>query len=106
MTVNQKLYKLRKELGLKQADFAKLIGVSKQTVSRYEQDGESVPFNVQVRIVKTFNLPSNAIYDDNIMDGFDVTDNSDLIKRIKRDYDKLPTEGKMEVLKFILEGQE
>lgn len=64
MTIREKLIKLRDDSGLSQQDFAEKLGVSRQTVTRWEA-GKSQPSSAQIaNICKEFGLDANALLSD------------------------------------------
>lgn len=102
MNVNQKIKSLRENLGLNQPQFAKLLGVSKQTVSAWEKDGTSVPYKKQKLIAEKLNVPIFMIFDDDVIEGMNAKNDDELIESIKASYYKLSPEKRLEVLKLII----
>ena len=104
MTENEKVYALRQRLGMSQDAFGKKLGVSKQTVSRWEKPNGSIPYYAQKRICEVFRVPKEDVFNDDVI-GY-LTENRELINRIKDDYAKLTTtEAREEVLRLILGGE-
>lgn len=56
--------KLRKADGLSQEDFAEKVGVTRQTVSKWENDGEIKSTNID-NICKVYNISSEQLMGDN-----------------------------------------
>lgn len=57
MTQNNRIYKLRSELGLSQDDFAKRIGVTRSLISKIENDGDRTVTEQMTRsICREFNV--------------------------------------------------
>lgn len=64
MKINEKIYSLRKEHHLSQEELADKIGVSRQTVSKWEL-GESCPdFDKIIPLCKIFNITSDELLTD------------------------------------------
>lgn len=104
MTVNEKVYALRMRLGISQQKFADKVGVSKQTVSRWEKANGSIPYQKQIQICEAFHLAKEEVFDDKVVGN--LTDNKEIIDRIKSDYEKLTNaEDRAEVLRLILGGK-
>ena len=66
MTVNEKITRVRESLGLNQTQFAKLLGVSKQTISAWEKQGTSVPYQKQLYIAEKLNVNPSVIFGDEV----------------------------------------
>lgn len=105
MTINEKIQNLRMQLGLTQKEFGEIIGVSKNTISRWEQPNSSVPYSKQVKICKAFNVKTSVIFDDEVIENFENRDNKEIVYRIKNEYLKLSKEDKAEVLRLILSNK-
>lgn len=54
--MNQRIFRLRKELGLSQREFAEKIGLKQNTVSRIEKEGSPVTENNLKLICATFRV--------------------------------------------------
>lgn len=61
VTVNERLKDLRSETNLKLAEFSSLLGLSKSTISDYEQDGNTVPFDYIIKVAKVCNVSTDYI---------------------------------------------
>lgn len=103
MTVNEKINAVRTRLDLSQAEFGKRVGVSRKTISHYEQTGASVPYQMQIKICEVFHLAKEEIFDDSVVGN--LTNNQDIIDRIKSDFEKLDVDSKLEVMRLILSKQ-
>lgn len=55
MTTGEKIAKLRKEKGLTQEDFGDLLGVTRQSVSKWEQDISFPETDKLILIAREFN---------------------------------------------------
>jgi len=103
MTANEKLVSIRHELGLNQAELAKIIGVHRGTLSNWEL-GRPIPLEKQKLIAKKLGLSTARIFDDEIVNDFDTSKDAKAIERIKYLYNQLPTDKKLEVLRFIIDN--
>ena len=57
-----KLYKLRKEKGLSQEEFAEMVGVSRQTISSWE-NGETVPQGSRINVIcDALDIPPDKLF--------------------------------------------
>lgn len=64
MTINEKLYKIRTDLGLSQKDFADKVGTSQSAIN-YWENGKRQPRMAQIKkIASAFKLPLYALTDD------------------------------------------
>lgn len=64
MAFPKRLAELRKEKGLTQAEFAKLINVSQPTVANYEK-GKKIPFkNTQIQIARVLRISVDELMKD------------------------------------------
>lgn len=61
VTVNERLKDLRSETKLKLGEFSSLLGLSKSTISDYEQDGNTVPFDYIIKVAKVCNVSTDYI---------------------------------------------
>lgn len=102
MTANEKLINIRHELGLSQAELAKIIGVHRGTLSNWEL-GRPIPLEKQKLIAKRLNISTARVFDDEIINDFKNSDDAQIIGRIKDLYTQLPSDKKIEVLRFIIE---
>ncbi len=103
MTANEKLVNIRHELGLNQAELAKIIGVHRGTLSNWEL-GRPIPLEKQKLIAKALGISAARIFDDEIINDFENSDDAQIIGRIKDLYIQLPSDKKIEVLRFILDN--
>lgn len=63
MSVDRKklrIYRLQKGLTLEEA--SKLLGISRQTLQKYEQDTLTIPLTVFIKMVKLYGLDSVSLY--------------------------------------------
>ncbi len=51
VTVNERMKDLRTETKLKQGEFGSLFGLSKSTISDYEQDGNTLPIIAKTKLM-------------------------------------------------------
>lgn len=64
MTINEKLYKIRTDLGLSQKEFADKVGTSQSAIN-YWENGKRQPRMAQIKkIASAFKLPLYALTDD------------------------------------------
>lgn len=67
-TIGKRIYKIRKERGLSQEEFANMIGVSRQIVSKWESDS-SVPMSDKLkRISEELNINYDELLNGTVMD--------------------------------------
>lgn len=67
-TIGKRIYKIRKERGLSQEEFANMIGVSRQIVSKWESDS-SVPMSDKLkRISDVLNINYDELLNGTVMD--------------------------------------
>ena len=62
MTLGQKLYDMRKKAGLSQENVAEALGVTRQTVSKWEGDQTTPDFDKIVPISKLYNVSVNELF--------------------------------------------
>lgn len=60
--MNNRLRVLRAEANLSQAELAKLLGVSRQTINAVETDKYDPSLPLALRLAKTFGVPVDAIF--------------------------------------------
>lgn len=63
MTLGEKLSALRKETGLSQEELAEALDVSRQTISRWEQDACTPSPDNLARLGKVFRVPVDSLLD-------------------------------------------
>ncbi len=68
MKLSEKLIKLRKEKGLSQEEFGNIVGVSRQAVSKWENEEATPDIDKIKEIVKKFNINYEYILNDEIED--------------------------------------
>lgn len=68
MTVGEKIYSLRKEKGMSQEEFAEAIGVSRQSVSKWEADSAVPDVNKILAISKLFGVSTDFLLKDDPAD--------------------------------------
>ena len=61
MTISERLLKLRKEKGLSQEDLANELGVSRQTVSKWETGESSPDFDKIIPLCKFYGITSDEL---------------------------------------------
>ena len=59
---NEKMKSLRQELGLSQAELAKRVGVSRQTINMIENSEYNPTLELCVRICKTLGVTLNDLF--------------------------------------------
>ncbi len=105
MTLGQKLFDMRKKSGLSQEQVAEKLGVTRQTVSKWETDQTTPDFDKIVPISKLYNVSVNELFGEDGQetkvetqpiqtdnDADNNTENNDLSKKemfeIRRKYKK------------------
>ena len=105
MTLGQKLFDMRKKSGLSQEQVAEKLGVTRQTVSKWETDQTTPDFDKIVPISKLYNVSVNELFGEDRQetkvdtqpirtdnDADNNTENNDLSKKemfeIRRKYKK------------------
>lgn len=71
MTINQKIFKLLDEKGIKQAQLAQCLNVQKSVVTNWKQRGNNPPVEYIVPICKLLNVSLNELFEDYIENDFD-----------------------------------
>src|SRR5690625_2406996 len=61
LNINERIYKLRKEIGMSQEELASLLGVSRQSVSKWEVGDSSPDLNNVIKLSKIFNCTSDYL---------------------------------------------
>ena len=61
MTIGERLLKLRKERNLSQEEFANVLNVSRQTVSKWETDQSTPDFDKIIPICEFYNITSDEL---------------------------------------------
>lgn len=59
--LGERICKLRKELGWSQVELAKRIGVTKQTVSNWENENIQPSIEMLIRLAKLFNVSTDYL---------------------------------------------
>jgi len=59
--IGERLKQLRKERGIKQEDLAKIIGVTKSSVSMYETNKTTPSYSALAEIVRHFNVSADYL---------------------------------------------
>lgn len=77
MTLGQRLYEMRKAKGLSQESVAEVLGVTRQTVSKWETDQTTPDFDKIIPICKLYNITADELFSD------DMT----ISNNVKSDYD-------------------
>ena len=101
MNFSEKLSKLRKEKNYTQEQLAKLLGVSRQAVSKWESGTAYPETATLIEIGKLFDCSMDYLLKDEITDKTSVQDGI-LCKCVKRTYEKLITEPNKSRAKRIL----
>ncbi len=66
MTLGQRLYEMRKSKGLSQESVAEVLGVTRQTVSKWETDQTTPDFDKIIPICKLYNITTDELFNDNM----------------------------------------
>lgn len=61
MTFNQRARDLREDMGMTQEELATAIGVSRETVNRYENDKFDMKFTYAIALAKLYNVSLDYI---------------------------------------------
>ena len=77
LLLNENIKKLRLARGLNQVEFAKILGVSKQCVSNWENDNVMPSIEMLIKIADFFNVTTDYILGRNERTYIDVTGLSD-----------------------------
>jgi transcriptional regulator with XRE-family HTH domain len=56
MIIGERLSQLRKDKGLFQKDLARILGISRKSVSQYERELRSPPDDLKIKIANYFNV--------------------------------------------------
>ena len=73
LALNENIKKLRIARGLNQVEFAKILGVSKQGVSNWENDNVMPSIEMLVRIADFFNVTTDYVLGRNEKNYIDVS---------------------------------
>lgn len=92
MTVGDRIQKKRKELGISQTDLAKKVGISKQTLYKYEKNiVTNIPLSKIEEISKALHVPKSFLmgWEDNLNKDIadlipDILSDCDLLEHIKK----------------------
>ena len=109
MKKGERLRHLRENIGISQVDAAEQIGISKQTLYKYEQDIiTNIPSDVIERIAKVYGTtPAHIMgWDDSGKEKYDP-DLAERAIRYYKEYESLPPEKQAEFenfLKFLQSG--
>ncbi len=60
--MKNEVYKLRKSMKLTQEDFAKMVGVTRQTIISIEQGKYIASLPLALKMAKVFNVPVESIF--------------------------------------------
>ena len=77
LALNENIKKLRVARGLNQVEFAKILGVSKQCVSNWENDNVMPSIEMLVKIADFFNVTTDYVLGRNEKKYLDVSGLSD-----------------------------
>ena len=80
MTLGQRLYEMRKAKGFSQESVAEVLGVTRQTVSKWETDQTTPDFDKIIPICKLYNITTDELFSDN-------TTKAEASGNMKSDYD-------------------
>ena len=85
------LKKIRKDKGLSQEAFAKMLGTSKQVISRYETDQRTPKITVAAGFAKKLNMPLNDFVTDGGLSDYPISDNLEMLYTVPADNTNLKT---------------
>ena len=91
------LVKVRKARRMTQSELAKLIGISQQEISRYENGDVKAPINYIVDLANCFNVTTDYILGRDEMNRDNITDD----KNILNSFNQLTDENKIRVSERI-----
>lgn len=80
MTLGQRLYEMRKSKGFSQESVAEVLGVTRQTVSKWETDQTTPDFDKIIPICKLYNITADELFNND-------TTKEEASNNIKNDYD-------------------
>ena len=63
--IGRKIATFRKERKMSQTDLANALGITKQTIIKYEAEKNSIPIDTLSQIAKIFNIPIESFFSDN-----------------------------------------
>lgn len=96
--VGKKLRQLRAEKNLKQTELAKILNLSKQTISAYEKDWVTPPADTLERIADFFNVTVDCL-----LGRSDSAENGSIVSGASRDFelpDTLPAEARQQIIDY------
>ena len=92
-SLNDNIKRMRISRGMSQVDFAKLIGVTKQCVSNWENDNVIPSIEMLVKIADAFNVKTDLLLGRDDVEAIDVSGLTDEqrghIALIVKDFEKL-----------------
>ena len=97
MTLGQKITKIRKEKKLSQIDIAKVVGVSRDAISKYERDDIIPSVEVAKKIAKTLSVSLDYLVSE--QENIEVVD-TNMLNRMK-EIQRLAIDDKETINKII-----
>lgn len=94
MTINEKIFKIMKEKGLKQKGLANYLGVNETVISSWKKRGNSPPAEYIPKIAKYLNIKIITLFDDN-------DDLTEIEKELLDKYNILPNDKKELIITMI-----
>ena len=76
-SLNENIRKMRTSRGMNQVEFAKLLGVTKQCVSNWENDNVLPSIEMLVKIADTFNVSTDVLLGRDSSEMLDVSELTD-----------------------------
>jgi len=104
--IGERLKQLRQERGIKQKEFANIIGIKKSSMSMYETNRNSPNFETMAKIVQYFNVSADFLIGviDKTVPPFNETDFAQ-IPKVLTDDDRKMLLGLIEYLCFKTQNQ-
>lgn len=100
-TLADRLKELRKSNNLTQAEFGKILGVGKTTVSMYETGNSTPSDEIKLKISEYFNVSLDYLLGKTDAKNHTEDPNITIALHSDTDYDALPKEAKDEINNFI-----
>lgn len=105
MGFGEKLYQLRKEKNISQEQLAKQLGVSRQSISKWENDQGYPEVERILKLTKIFEVDANYLFDETI---FEKDDSNQTNKKEKSKLRGLmigPKSGKFGIGKVVVDDE-
>ena len=98
-SLNENIKRMRVSRGMSQVDFARLVGVTKQCVSNWENDNVIPSIEMLVKIADAFNVKTDLLLGRDDVEVIDVSGLTDEqkghIALIVKDFEKLNNNSKL-----------